>query len=147
MALSRDQLLEWIPHRPPLLWIDKVLSVTEQKGTCSITLNTDGHYMSRSGLRSSTMIEFVAQCFGFVRAAQYLEGMVTTKSAPPTKVFLVAVNNARYNAEAPWPQAGDTIHIHVRGIREFGPLALLEGEVTTPDGLSLFCTQMKVFAE
>ncbi len=146
-AWDRDRLLEWMPHCPPLLWIDNVLSVTELKGSCSVTLDADAHYMSSNGLRSSSMFEFVAQCFGFVRAAQYLSGASPTKSVPPKNVFLVAVSNAKYSTDTPWPSAGDTIHIHVQGIREFGPLTLFEGEVTTPDGLPLFCTQMKVFAE
>lgn len=139
--------IETLPHRPPFIWIDEVVEVTPDGGTCAVTLRPDALYMGPEGLRRSSALEFMAQGFGYVRAAQSETGLLPGR-APPTKAFLVSIQDAVYS-ESPGtpPSAGTRLSIEISGFREVGPITLFSAAVKLPGDEILAQARLKVFSE
>ena len=90
------ELEEWIPHRQPMVWIDEVLSADGVQGECLVRLRADALYMGPGGvIRPSSMIEWIAQGYAFVRAAQTKLHLISA-DIKPKRAFLVAITNARF---------------------------------------------------
>lgn len=139
--------LETLPHRPPFIWIDEVLEVTLDGGSCAITLASDASYMGPNGLRRSSFLEFMAQGFGYIRAAQAESGLLPGKSAP-TKAFLVSIQDGVFSETASLaPSAGTRLTIEISGFREVGPITLFGAIVKAPSGDVLVQARLKVFSE
>jgi len=63
----------YLPHRPPMLLIDDIVEVTEDRAVCRTTIHPDCVFAIDGLVHPSAMIEFVAQAcaiFVGVRAAQ-----------------------------------------------------------------------------
>jgi predicted hotdog family 3-hydroxylacyl-ACP dehydratase len=139
--------LETIPHRPPFVWIDEVLAVTVEGGTCAVVLKPDSLFMGPEGLRRSSYLEFMAQAFGYLRAAQAAAGLTPGK-AIPKKAFLVSIQDAVYDeGENLHPTPGSRLTIEVSGIREVGPITLFAATVRDAAGSVLVQARLKVFSE
>jgi predicted hotdog family 3-hydroxylacyl-ACP dehydratase len=134
-----------IPHRPPFVWIDEVVSVSEGGGIAAVTLRADALFMSRDGIRRSSLLEFMAQGFAYVRAAQAAAGFLPDRPAPK-KAFLVSIQDAHYETNLPGPMAGERLTIEILGAREVGPITIFTAKVSAPAGL-LVQARLKVFSE
>ena len=123
-----QELEKRVPHRPPMVWVDEVVAVTPTHGECSVKLNKTALYMSSEGLRQSSMIEWLAQSFAYVRATQHLCGLLPPV-AKPNRVFLVGVRDAKYSV--PFSQLKLTedsvFRIRVGNIRERPLFSFLTG--------------------
>ena len=143
------ELEEWIPHRPPMVWIDEVVTASAAEGVCRVVLRSDALYMRANGVvRPSSMIEWIAQAYAFVRAAQSKLHLISV-DLKPKRAFLVAVTNARFEyLTKPEQLTGvKVLHVRVRNERDFGPLSLVDGCVLTEAGEVLATAKIKVFAE
>ncbi len=143
-----SELHQWIPHRPPMVWIDQVNSVTPQNGECQVTLRESGHYMAPDGLRPSSMVEFIAQSYGFTRAAQHLLGCLKGTHIP-TQVFLVGIREGHFFSDVsdiPILGPGSILIIKTFNTREIGPLTLFDGHITSANGIQLFEAKLKVYS-
>ncbi len=139
--------LETIPHRPPFVWIDEVVSVTAESGVCAVVLKPDALFMSPDGLRRSSYLEFMAQGFGYIRAAQTSIGLTPGK-AVPKKAFLVSIQDGVYaDTENLRPAAGSRLTVEITGIREVGPITLFSATVRGAEGATLVQARLKVFSE
>lgn len=140
-------LENWMPHRPPMVWVDQVDRVEKDSGECSLRIQEDGLYRSLEGIRQSSLIEWVAQSFGYLSAAQVILGM-RSQSQQPKQVFLAGLRDARFydleNEDELNP--GRKITIKIEGAREIGPLTLFDGSVLTESGKLIFQVNLKVFA-
>lgn len=143
------ELEEWIPHRPPMLWISEVSWADATSGECVARIEPEGHALGKDGImRSSSMIEWIAQSYAFVRAAQALTG-AGPAHAKPKRVFLVAINDARFEyLDRPGLLDGEnSFRVRVKTDRELGPLSLVEGKVLSRSGELLASAKLKLFAE
>ena len=124
-----------------MVCIDQVDEVFEQGGSASVELKPDANYMSPDGLRPSSLVEFCAQAYGFVRAAWEHQQQM----APPklNEAFLAAVNKIQWGAGT-LPKSG-TLNISVKTTRKMGPLSLCSAQVYQGDRQLLSMT-LKVFA-
>jgi 3-hydroxyacyl-[acyl-carrier-protein] dehydratase len=92
---SRDiaAVMNQLPHRPPFLLVDRVLSVSKTEGVVAlknVTINEPffvGHFPGRPIMPGVLIIEALAQASMFL-----LEG----EFAPGTVAFLAGVDNARF---------------------------------------------------
>ncbi len=137
-----------LPHRDPFIWIDEVVDVNLAGGSCAVTLKADAAYFGPAGLRRSSSLEFMAQGFGYIRAAQSATGLLPGR-APPTKAFLVSIQDAVFSAESTvlQPAAGTRLLIEASGFREIGPITLFAAKVLDPAGRALVTARLKVFSE
>jgi hypothetical protein len=89
---QRSSLPHGLPHRPPMLWVDKVLWSRDGEGECLVELKRDAHYYDSGEIRTSSFIEWMAQSYGLVSA-------VSDNAGTPKKAFLAAISNANFNLE------------------------------------------------
>lgn len=146
-----DRLYEWVPHRPPLVWVDEVVGVTESGGECLVRLDPTARYMGANGaIRPSSFIEWMAQAYAYVRAAQQVAGVRPTASAAPKRAYLVSIASFTYQRDEVERGRGAAIgelKARVEEGRTIGPITLVDGVVTDNAGKVWARAKLKVFAE
>jgi len=102
----------YLPHRSPFLVLDRILALepgvsalARQRVTCGAP-----------GFSPFLLIEAIAQLGGIAAAREDSGGGI-----------LAAIDRAEFQGA---PVAGDTLTIAVRIVKSFGPLHLVEGEVS-----------------
>lgn len=142
------EIANFLPHRPPMVWIDDVITYSEKAGECTLRLKADAPYMTTGDrLRPSSCLEFIAQAYGFISVCHHLF-ILDPNSKPLTKAFLASLKDAVLpEAEAlAQLKVGDQLRISISGVRQMGPIVLFNGEVKCHERL-VCSAQMKVFKE
>lgn len=134
-----NELLEYLPHRPPAVWIDEATP-----DACYVELKTDAPYMTGGKLRRTSLIEFIAQSFGYQAAAKALASKV--KPSKSSKAYLVAVTKCALKDTGEL-KSGDRLKIVISDINQVGPITLFNSTVTDPHGTELARASLKVFSE
>jgi len=144
--MSVKELEAYMPHRAPMVWIDEVLSASESGGTCTICLKEDGLYFSEGRLRVSSLIEFMAQGFGYILTAHTKLKLEKEGKAFETKTeaFLVSIRGFEALQSLEAIKAGDTLEIKVSNVRSFSQLLAFKAEIFFGD-LLLSHAQLKVY--
>lgn len=101
---------EYLPHRTPFLFIDRVTSRDPGISATGVKCVTN----ELGGFPQVFLLESMAQLGGIAAAAQKEEGG-----------FLASIDHAEFFRKV---RAGDRINVTVRIIKSFGRLFLLEGE-------------------
>ncbi len=126
-----SQLISYLPHRPPMVWIDKVVEVGEDyreiSGTCRLRVQKKGLYVNdQKELRASAVIEFTAQGFGYLKAAyQELHQFKDT----PAKTYLTGVRYCYANLSQLDLDQDIELEIRIKVKREMLPITFVYGEV------------------
>ena len=151
--IATTELATWLPHRVPMMWIDEVSSFDEKGGEARVLLKQNGYYMDSRGLRPSSVIELIAQTFGFVSVCQGLAAQAKVSEAVPPalkKAFLAAVRDVDLRAleAGPAVEAGTRLVIRVGNIKQFGPIHSFDGWVSSESpSRELARANLKVFSE
>jgi hypothetical protein len=130
-------LADYLPHRPPMVWIEQVLAADLTGGIC---LARYGENDFASGLTFAP-VEWIAQAFGYARACH---DRLSGGTSRLDRAFVAAVSDLTWSA--PLPRAG-VVRIEARVVREMAPLLLVRGTVTTEDGAPIAAAALKLFAE
>jgi len=126
------RVMEMIPHRYPMLMIDKVVDVVANAsaiGVKNVTINEpyfQGHFPSRPVMPGVLIIEAMAQ------TAAVLVVHSLGRSAEGKLVYFMSVDNARFRKPV---VPGDTIHIHVQKERNRGPVWKFSAKAIVRDTL------------
>ena len=138
-------LAPWIPHRPPMIWIDEVISFGPKGGECLVHLKSDAGYLTRGKLRPSSLFEFVAQAQAFVGICCAMEQ--GSAEVAFREAFLVAVTDANLEDWRDFKDAepGTTLTVKVSAPRSLGPINIFSGSVWTSDNICIGSTKMKAF--
>jgi predicted hotdog family 3-hydroxylacyl-ACP dehydratase len=155
VPIAAAALAMWLPHREPMMWIDEVSAFDEQGGEARVLLRADGYYMNSRGLRPSSVVEFIAQTFGFVSVCQGLshsQSTQTSDSAPSglKKAFLAAVRDVNLSVleSGPAVTAGTRLVIRVGNVKQFGPIRSFDGWICTESpSREIARANLKVFSE
>jgi predicted hotdog family 3-hydroxylacyl-ACP dehydratase len=124
-------LIQFLPHRPPMVWIDRIIEVGQDYkglvGTCIVKMDENGlYFLSKSKLRASSTIEFTAQSFGYLKAAYQV---IHNFKNPPTKTLLTGVRSCEsYFSEIDFKQ-NDELEIRIRVLKEILPVTYIRGEI------------------
>jgi predicted hotdog family 3-hydroxylacyl-ACP dehydratase len=54
-------LEQLLPHRPPMILIDRLLEAKEQEALCEVTINPDSMFLEAAGVPAFVGIEYMAQ--------------------------------------------------------------------------------------
>ncbi len=121
-----------IPHRPPFLWLDRVLELTDDSIRAEKTISPDldvfrGHYPDYP------LMPGVLLCESVFQAGALLIGHLLRDGAtdPPTRQtggmpVLARILGAKFKREV---RPGDTIELHVQLKERLGPAWILKGSV------------------
>jgi 3-hydroxyacyl-[acyl-carrier-protein] dehydratase len=121
-----------IPHRPPFLWVDRIVEIKKDSITAEKYIAPDlalfkGHYPGYPLMPGVLIFEAVFQA-GAVLMADILARGIQDDSASLSNAIpvLTRIYNAKFKRQI---QPGDTIHIHVAVNEIMGPAWFLKGKV------------------
>ncbi|WP_264655306.1 3-hydroxyacyl-ACP dehydratase FabZ [Azospirillum canadense] len=123
--LDITRIMQMIPHRYPILMIDRVVDITlgeSATGVKNVTINEpyfQGHFPSRPVMPGVLIIEAMAQT-----SAVLVVGTLGAE-AEGKLVYFMTVDEARFRRPV---TPGDTIHIHVSKQRQRANVWKFKGE-------------------
>lgn len=133
-----------LPHRPPMIWIDDVLTGSKEGGICRVIPKIDSLYRDERGLfLKYAGIEWIAQSFGYSRAVWELQQ--NPDASEPAKAFLVGIRTMLMNKI---PADCGNLLVETKLFRELPPLVLVDGIVRSEStGEEFIKVQLKLFFE
>jgi 3-hydroxyacyl-[acyl-carrier-protein] dehydratase len=146
MSMDIHQILRQLPHRYPILLVDRVLEIEKGKkirALKNISINEpffNGHFPHRPVMPGVLMLEALAQ-------AAALLAFDTLGVTPDDKTvyYFAGIDGARFKRPV---EPGDQLILEVEllrmkaGIFKFGARALVDGEVATE--AELMCTMRAI---
>jgi predicted hotdog family 3-hydroxylacyl-ACP dehydratase len=148
--VSTLQLQEYLPHRPPMVWVDEVIHCGVGpngllSGTCKVKLSGDRHFFSANGtIRASALIEWIAQSYGFAKACQ--QYALSDQAVGLRKAYLVGITECEVNISG--IEEEDAVLVQIEESHALVPAYIVDGKVTSADGQKIFGTaRIKTFAE
>lgn len=125
-----SEVTDIIPHRPPFLFVDRIVSRGEGELVAERTWRADedfyrGHYPGAPITPGVLLCESVFQAGALMLAGELSEG--GTKAGVP---LLARVSDVRFRSPV-YP--GDTITIHVKRLESVGGFVMMRGSMTCGD--------------
>lgn len=132
--ISVKDLIPYLPHRPPMVWVSRVCEVGKDykglKGTCLIDLTKDCLAVSNGKeIRGSSAIEFTAQAFGYLKAAFQV---IHNFNDPPSRTYLTGVRSCRADFSGLDVSEHKQLQVEITVIRELLPVTYVRGEISIP---------------
>jgi predicted hotdog family 3-hydroxylacyl-ACP dehydratase len=130
---------ELVPHAPPALLLDRVLSVDENEMVAEVVVSTDKRYCSAGRMGSWVGIEIMAQC------TAALAGFDSWRNGEAIRIgFLLGAR--RYRCKVPYFSVGDRLLVHAqREFRAEGGVGAADCRIVTADGQLLAEALITVF--
>ena len=128
------EIYQSIPHRPPFLWVDKIISLAPESIETEKFLSPDldvfkGHYPDYPIMPGVLLCEAVFQS-GALLMADNLKRMESSASQTGLMPVLTRIKGARFKREV---KPGDTIRIQVKVDESVGHAWFFKGKVTVDD--------------
>lgn len=98
-----EQLL---PHRAPMILIDRLVEANEQEGTCEVTITPQSMFLEAAGVPAFVGIEYMAQSIAAHGGYQHY------LANEPIAVGLL-MGTRRLETACQFFELGQTLHIHV----------------------------------
>ena len=120
--LNREQIMQILPHRPPMLLVDAITELTDRRAVGTLHLTGDefffqGHFPGDPIMPAVFRLEALAQVGG-----------VALLSMPQFKgktAVYTGINNAKFRGMA---RPGDTLRMEIELVKQRGPLAVAQGK-------------------
>lgn len=115
-----------VPHRAPMLLIDRLIAVNGKNGIVEARVGTDSLLTSDDGrLEEAALIEIIAQSYAA------LKGYIDRRDQLPVRRgFLVGVKRIDCHADV---HIGDLLQVHIHTLAELDDFAVAEGEIRRRD--------------
>jgi 3-hydroxyacyl-[acyl-carrier-protein] dehydratase len=132
------EIYQSIPHRPPFLWVDKIISLAPESIETEKFISPDldvfkGHYPDYPIMPGVLLCEAVFQS-GALLMADNLKRMESPPSQTGLMPVLTRIKSAKFKREV---KPGDTIRIQVKVDESVGNVWFFKGKVTVDDKTAL----------
>ncbi len=130
MIIDINEILKMIPHRYPILLVDRITELVPNEsivGLKNVTFNEPhfmGHFPSKPIMPGVLIIEAMAQTSAVMVMKSFGE------EAHGKLVYFMSIESAKFRKPV---EPGDTMYLHVKKTRERGNIWKLEG-VAKVDG-------------
>lgn len=123
-----EEIHRRIPHRPPFLFVDRIIEINSDNATCELKVREDfdifrGHYPNNPIFPGVLSCESVFQTGAIFLSEKLGEDALSSNSATPV---LSRIRDARFKRMI---KPGDLIEIRVFLIEQIGKFYNLRGEV------------------
>lgn len=98
-------IAELVPHRPPMLLLDRALCADEQGIVCALTITADAPFCRDGAVAAVVAIEYMAQA-----AAAWLGALALSRIEGAGGGFLVGLRDVRLQIDA--FACGDALEVH-----------------------------------
>jgi len=129
---SETFISDRIPHRPPFLWLDRVLEITDSSIVAEKRIPEDldlfqGHYPDYPLMPGVLLCEAVFQAGGVLLAEILISGSNSPDDGPAlAKPVLTRILGAKFKREV---RPGDTVTISAKLVERVGGAWFLKGTV------------------
>ncbi len=136
--------MQWaLPHRPPMIWLDEVLSVGADGGICAVDLSEDRLFAGADGhCLDFASVEWMAEAYGYARACHAV--LAGRETGGLKRAFLVGVGQLELIKRLP---AKGRVLVESRTSREMAPLVIVKGQVRDEAGTVYAEGQLKLYFE
>jgi 3-hydroxyacyl-[acyl-carrier-protein] dehydratase len=124
-------ILARIPHRPPFLWLDRVLEITGETIRAEKVVPEDlelfqGHYPEYPLMPGVLLCEAVFQAGALLIGELMRQDSTMSESTGASVPVLTRILGAKFKREV---RPGDTLEISATLVERIGPAWLLKGKV------------------
>src|SRR3989338_2473617 len=134
LPIPTSKLFEFLPHRPPMVWVDELQSVeigpTGLQASLIVNLQRPRyfhHYPAK--VRPSALIEWIAQSYGFAKA---YAAHRTGETGGLKRAYLVGITEAEVCSAG--LETESAVVVKVVEVRELPPACIVDGEITNIRG-------------
>jgi len=129
--MADEFILDRIPHRPPFLWLDRVLEITGETIRAEKVVPEDlelfqGHYPEYPLMPGVLLCEAVFQAGALLIGELMRQEPSAAESAGASVPVLTRIMGAKFKREV---RPGDTLEISATLVERMGPACLLKGKV------------------
>ncbi len=130
-GMTDQFILDRIPHRPPFLWIDRVLELSGETIRAEKVVPEDlelfqGHYPGYPLMPGVLLCEAVFQAGALLIGELMHRDPAMAASTAPAVPVLTRIMGAKFKREV---RPGDTLEISATLVERLGPAWLLKGKV------------------
>ena len=138
ISIEGENLLRYLPHRAPIIMIDRLLSFTNKEANTELEIRADNIFVQSSRFSSSGIIEHVAQSAAVFGSIPFVD-----KGECAPIGFIGAVKNLDIIA---LPKVGEILNTKVEVLHEVFSATVVKGEVTM-NGKLLAQMELKIFLD
>lgn len=134
---SGEDILQYIPQRPPFVMVDKVYEHGEQHLVSGFLIDEDNCLCQENSFQEGGLIENMAQ------TAALFAGIRYEALGEKTPVgFIAGIKNLEVHQ---LPKVSDEIHTHIQLTHEVGGIQVVEGKVYDADDAIIAHCELKIF--
>lgn len=137
MRPCRYPVAALLPHAPPMILLDEVVSYDDESLLAAVTITASSLFLARDGVPGHVGIEYMAQACGAYAGVHALD------SGDPVRIGLL-LGTRDYRVLAPWFRVGDHLRIAVALVFRDEPVAAFACTITI-DGKLVADAQLKVY--
>lgn len=146
IVMDIEKIIKMIPHRYPMLLVDRVVSIDAEKEELvalkNITFNEPqfmGHFPERPVMPGVLIVEALAQA-----AALYVMHSMGLDTCEDKVVYFMSIENAKFRKVV---VPGDSLYLHVKKERSRGNVWRFVGEAKVNGKIAAESTFMAMIAE
>jgi predicted hotdog family 3-hydroxylacyl-ACP dehydratase len=134
--VDKDQIEQYIPQRAPMIMIDKLVRIEEDKVTTSFVIDSHNILVKDNLFSSMGLIENMAQTAAMASGHYFISRGESVK-----KGFIGSVKNF---VASKWPSVGEEIYTTIREVQEVMNIKIIEAEVFLDENCIASC-ELKIF--
>lgn len=133
---TTENILSYIPQRPPIVMVDRIISSDEKFTRSSFLVKEDNIFVEADQLKEPGLVENIAQ------TAAARAGYIAQSENQPVRLgYIGAIKNLQVNG---FPKINDEIITEITIENQIFDVSLISGKITC-NGILLAQCEMKIF--